>query len=275
MKNILCFYLLLISFNAYNQKLTLVNIEEKRSITGGWDYCTVELKPIGDEVRNFTYYKINEVKSATDSKGLNLMPENPEEYSYTYIPVTENLKINLQKASRSAATMAVNGSVSFIKPTEANGGIIKISGFRGKPEINLSPKGVAFAMYYYDKASLTKKSKVDLEKRMAEVEKLPESEQNFAYEINSLVNGMSYYSEEDLNKTLFFAFNGDNSNILGLEFEDAKGKKIAPVSTSITNKVHTYYFNDEILPSTKVILNMVSAKAVKIVPFVLVGLDLP
>ena len=273
MKNVILLILCLCHLVSLSQKLTLVNIEELRSFSGSWDYCKIELKPIGDDVRNFTYYKINEIKSASDNKGINLKPENPEIHKYK--PLNENVTIALQKASRSATTFSIDGSVSFYKPTEANGGIVKIGGFKGKPEVNLAPKAAPYKLYYYDKITLAKKNTIDEQIRYDNIQKLPEEEQGFASEVNSLVSGIKYYAENDLDNMLFFAFNGDNSTILGMEFQDGKGEKISPVSSSIANSVHTYYFSEKIEPNMKIILNVESAKAVKVFPFVLVGLDLP
>lgn len=273
MKTVMTLFVCYFYVSAFCQKLTLVNVEELRSFSGSWDYCKLELKPIGDDVRNFTFYKINEIKSATDNKGINLKPENQEENKYK--PVTENLTINLQKASRSATTFSIDGSVSFYKPTEANGGIVKIGGFKGKPQINLAPKTAPFKLFYYDKITLSKMNSIDEQTRYDNIQKLPEEEQGFASEVSSLASGMKYYNEEDLDNMLFFAFSGDNSVILSMEFENAKGEKLSPNSTSIANSVHTYYFGEKIEPNMKIILNVESKKAIKIVPFVLVGLDLP
>ena len=273
MKNLFLLVLSLCHLVSYCQKLAMVNIEEQRSFSGSWDNCKVELKPIGDDVRNYTYYKINEIRSASDNKGISIKPENLELNKYK--PVTENLTISLQKASRSATTISIDGSVSFYKPTEANGGIVKIGGFKGKPEVNLSSKTAPYKLYFYDKITLAKKSKIDEQIRYDNIQKLPEEEHGFASEVNSLVSGMKYYNEEDLDRILFFAFSGDHSGILGMEFEDGKGEKMVPISSSIANSVHTYFFGENIEPTMKIILNVESAKSVKIVPFILVGLDLP
>jgi hypothetical protein len=265
------FSLVLICLSA--QKLTMVGIEENRSQSGSWDYCKVEVKPIGDEVRNYSFYKISEIKKAADNKGINLLSETQEPSQYK--PINESLFIQLQKASRSASTISLDGVVSFFKPTEANGGIVKIADFRKKPEVNIAPKSAPFSLFFYDKAALQKQNKTDVETRYKEIEKLPESEKDFAYNVASLVTNLTYYSDDDLNKTVFFIFKGDASSVLSLEFEDAKGKKLTSVSSSVSNNVHTYFFNDVIDPGMKLILNVESPKAVKNVPFVLAGVDLP
>ena len=256
-----------------SQKLSVVNIEELRSLSGSWDYCKIDVKPIGDEIRNYTYYKIDEIKRAVDNKGINLISENQNTPDYKLI--TENITIQLLKPSRSASSITVDGTISLYKPTEANGGIVKLSGFMKKPEVNLAPKGSAFSVFYYDKATLAKKNEVDYMKRYEAIEKLPESERNFASEVSSLASGLTYYAEDDLKKILFFAVGGDNSAILGFEFEDAKGKKISPVSSSSTNVVYTYFFEEIPDPGMKLILNVESIKSVKKNPFSLLGIDLP
>lgn len=268
-------FLLLVSFNFISaQKLSVVGVEENRSHSGSWDYCKIEVKAIGDEIRNFTFYKISEIKKAADNKGINLIPENLEQSGYK--PINENLFIQLQKASRSASTVSLDGIVSFFKPTEANGGIVKLADFRKKTEVNIAPKNAPYSLFYYDKAALQKLNKTaDVETRYKEIEKLPESEKDFAYNVASLITNLSYYSEDDLEKTLFFIVKGDASSVLSLEFEDSKGKKISSLSSSVSNNVHSYFFNDKIEPGIKLILNIDSPKAYKNVPFVLAGVDLP
>ncbi|MBK9568216.1 MAG: hypothetical protein IPO37_24585 [Saprospiraceae bacterium] len=141
--------------------------------------------------------------------------------------------------------------------------------------MNIAPKNAPYSLYYYDKAALQKLSKTDLETRYKEIEKLPDSEKDFAYNVASLVNNLTYYSEDDIQKAIFLVFKGDATSILSLEFEDAKGNRITSVSSSVSNNVHTYFFNDPIDPDIKLLLNIESIKAVKNVPFVLAGLDLP
>lgn len=255
------------------QKLKVVNVEELRSISAGWDYCRIEVKPIGDDIRNYSYYKINELKRAVDNKNINLLPEIMEESKYT--PVEDNTIIQLLKASRSASTVNIDGTISLFKPTEENGGIVKISGFRTKPGVNLAPKGATYSLYFYDKATLQKMGTKDEIQRYEDIEKLPEKDRNFASEVNSLVSGLAYYTEEELENILFFAIGGDNAQILGLEYEDEKGKKIAPMSSSYTDVVYTHYFETKPDAKMKVILNVESQKAIKKVPFSLLAIDLP
>lgn len=255
------------------QKLKVVNVEELRSISSSWDYCKVEVKPIGDDIRNYTYYKINELKRVVDNKGINLLPESMEETKY--VAIDDNSIIQLLKASRSASTINIDGSLSLFKPTEENGGIIKISGFKTKAGVNLAPKGAAFSLFFYDKATLQKMGAKDVNQRYEDIQKLPEADRNFASEVNSLVDNLSYYTETEIDNMIFFAIGGDNSQVMGVDFEDDKGKKISPISSSYTNVVHTYYFETKPDAKMKLILNVESQKAIKKVPFSLLGVDLP
>lgn len=255
------------------QKLKVVNVEELRSITAGWDYCKVEVKPIGDDIRNYTYYKINELKRAVDNKGINLLPESMEDAKYVLID--DNSIIQVLKASRSASTINIDGSLSLFKPTEENGGIVKISGFKTKAGMNLAPKGATFSLFFYDKSTLQKMGTKDVNQRYEDIQKLPEADRNFASEVNSLVDNLSYYTETEIDNMIFFAIGGDYSQVMDVAFEDDKGKKIIPVSSSYTDVVYTYYFETKPDAKMKLILNVESQKAIKKVPFSLLGVDLP
>jgi len=255
------------------QKLKVMSIEENRTIGGSWDYCKIEVMPIGDEIRSFTYYKISELKRAVDNKNINILTDQMEESKY--LPITENTTIQLLKASRAASTINIDGTMSLYKPTEENGGLVKISGFKNKPEVNLAPKNAAYTVHFYDKATLQKMGNSDMNQQFEDIEKLPEKDRNFASEVNALVNGLPYYTEDQLENILFFAIGGDNTQIMGLDFEDEKGIKITPVSTATTNVSYTFYFEFKPDPKMKLILNVESPKAIKKIPFSLLGVDLP
>lgn len=258
---------------AQGQKINIINIEEMRTISGSSDYCKIDLRPFGDELVNYKYYKINEIKRAIDNKGSNLLPEDLQLPAYQ--SVNDYVTVQLLKASRTAGSISIDGSISLYNPTEANGGIVKISGFKNRPEINLGPKGVTYSIHYYDKTTLTKKGNIDYVKRQEAINKLPENERNFASEVNALADGLSYYSEQDLENILFFAVGGDNFKILGFEFEDAKGEKIKPASTTFTNVLYTYYFSEKPDPTMKLVLNVDSPKALTKIPFSVLGAVLP
>ena len=258
---------------AQGQKVNVTNIEEVRTTSGSSEYCKIDLRPYGDELVNYKYYKINEIKRAIDNKGTNLLPEDLP--LPTYASVNDLLTVQLLKTSRTAVSISIDGSISLYNPTVANGGIVKISAFKNRPEINLGPKDVAYSVHYYDKVSLTKKGKIDYVKRQEDINKLPENERNFASEIYALADGLSYYSEQDLENILFFAVGGDNSKILGIEFEDAKGEKIKPASTTFTSVLRTYYFEEKPDPAMNVILNVESPKALTKIPFSVLGAVLP
>lgn len=255
------------------QKLMVTNIEETRSMNGGWDVCMVEVKLIGDEARNFTHYRVNEITSATDNKGINLLKSDDRKTDY--VSVNDNFRIELMKASRSATDISISGSLTMYKPTESNGGIVKINNFTAKPGTNIAPKGSLFSIYYYDNAFLEKRSKMDYEKRLAEIDKLSGREKEIAQELDFLVQSTSYYSPEEMDRSLFFLVEGDTKHLVGIEFENSKGKKVEPMSSSKSNMIYTYYFDSKPENNMKMVLNLETPKSTKLVPFTLKGVDLP
>ncbi|MFZ1751508.1 MAG: hypothetical protein WAU01_15015 [Saprospiraceae bacterium] len=256
-----------------SQNVTVTNIEESRTLDAHYDFCRINIQPIGDEILNYSFYKVQQIISAMDSKGVNLVGETELEKEYKNME--ESFSIILKKASRSATNISVDGILHLFKPTEANGGIIKLSGITKKPEINLAPKDAKFKVFYYDKQTMLKKNAVDVNERYDLIQKLPENEQEFANEINNLVSSVSYYSDEDLDRALFFVVNGDKSSLLGMTFEDAKGKKIAPYSSSISGGLYIYFFDYNIDPNMKVVLNVENQKAIKSIPFSVRNVILP
>lgn len=264
--------LLLVSL-AFGQKLMLTNIEETRTTNSSWDACFVEVKLIGDEARNYSFYRINEITSAVDNKGINLIREADRKPDF--VPVTDNLRIELMKASRSATDITITGTMTLYKPTEANGGLVKVSGFRSKPGVNIAPKGSLFSLYYYDRATLEKRSKIDPNQRRAEIDKLSGKERDLAEELEFLVQGISYYSEDELEKSVYLIVGGDSNALVGIDFESGNGKPVRPSSSYKSNLVHNYYFDNAPEANMKLVLNIENPKAAKVVPFTLKGIDLP
>ena len=256
-----------------SQKLMLTNIEETRTTSGSWDVCYVEVKLIGDEARNYSFYRINEITSAVDNKGINLIKEmdrKPE-----YLPITDNFRIELMKASRSATDISITGTMTLYKPTEANGGLVKVPNFRSKPGTNIAPKGSLFSIYFYDKATLEKRSKIDPNQRRAEIDKLSGRERDVAEELEYMVQGLNYYTNDELENSVFLIVDGDTKTLVGIEFEGSNGKTIRPMSSYKSNLVHNYYFESKPEAAMKLVLNIENPKAAKVVPFTLKGIDLP
>ncbi|MBK9256387.1 MAG: hypothetical protein IPM42_12940 [Saprospiraceae bacterium] len=270
----LLFYLAIVTLASLDaQKLMVTQIEETRSTNGSWDFLNLEVKLIGDEVRNYTYYRLNEITSAVDNKGINLLKEDLSKRDY--VPISESFRIEMMKASRSATDVTVSGTMSLYKPTEANGGLVKIAGFKSKPGVNIAPKGALYSMFYYDTATLQKLATTDQNKRYEDMDKLSGVERDKASELEFFIQSLNYYSPEELDNSLFFIVTGDSKSIVSMEFENASGKKLSPSSSTKSELSYTLYFNEKPDANIKMILNTENPKAVKILPFTLKGVDLP
>ena len=266
------FYLMMTSFLS-GQRLMVSNIEERRTTTGEWDYMNVICRLIGDDARKYDFYKIGEITEASDNVGIKLLAESA--YSNEYVPISETITIGLMKAARSATSISISGTIALYKPTEANGGIAKISGFVSKPNTNLAPKGSLYGLTYIDANSLKKMAEVSEEDRYNKYDKLPEAERRAQYDLEYFIQSVAYYSEQEIDNSLFFILSGDISNIVKLEFENSKGKKFSPTMSSKTEYSHQYVFEEKPDKDWRLVLTLENNKAVKTIPFTLKGVDLP
>lgn len=279
MKRPLFFLLMLLPAGiGFSQKVSVAGVQENRSTTDDYfgNRCEVNLKLSGDEVRRYKYARISSLTKAADDQGFDLI--DPEELDFDYEEVDDNfmeLKLVLRTTSRKASVIKeLKGEIILFNPTEANGGMVNIAGFKGKPNTNLVPASAPFKMVYMDKKAYETFYQSNKDKTEAQLKKMPEATRLMTRMLLEAFDSFSLIDDET--NQLPFLVEGDVDKLVDVKFTDADGNPIDTNGTMTMNgNLKIYYFNEEPQPKWKMTVIMESGKSVTKIPFSLADIDLP
>lgn len=269
---------LLLTSVAFSQKISVSEINEKRSTSDNNSYnneCEIELKISGDEVRKYKFVKINKITKAIDDQGVDLINEDRTNFDYSKIDQTAKIKLETKIASRKAKTIKeLSGEVYLYNPNVANGSEIKIPNYQKKTNVNLIPGKSDIQIVYLTKESYAKYVQENKDKKAEELKKLPEAARQLAEGLLGAFDGLFSSDDSDRNQVSFYV-NGDKSKFVDLYFEDATGKKIERNGSMRNSNLLTYYFEENPNPNWKMVINIETDKSTKKIPFKLIDIELP
>lgn len=269
---------LLLTSVAFSQKISVSEINEKRSTSDNNSYnneCEIELKISGDEVRKYKFVKINKITKAIDDQGVDLINEDRTNFDYSKIDQTAKIKLETKIASRKAKTIKeLSGEVYLYNPNAVNGSEIKIPNYQKKTNVNLIPGKSDIQIVYLTKESYAKYVQENKDKKAEELKKLPEAARQLAEGLLGAFDGLFSSDDSDRNQVSFYV-NGDKSKFVDLYFEDATGKKIERNGSMRNSNLFTYYFEENPNPNWKMVINIETDKSTKKIPFKLVDIELP
>ncbi|MFN4146149.1 MAG: hypothetical protein ACK4GN_10030 [Runella sp.] len=265
----------LLSFQVLSQKLTLVSLEDRRSLGNSYfgNRCEIELKTAGDEARKYKYVKIVALTKAIDSEGTDLLREKAEKYDYEPIG-EEKIKIEIKNPMRKATAIAeLAGTLSFFNPTEANGAILKVANFQSKPNVNLLPKNAPVSVAFFTKESLEKLKKEQQAQREAKMKQLDPLSRQLAEGLMGLIEGFSSFGGEN---ELSFLIEGETQKLVDIKFEDATGKEIKRMGRFVSGgNLFSYSFESKPAPDWRMRVLVETKNSVSTVPFSLKNIELP
>lgn len=271
------FITLLWASATFSQKVTLVSLEDRRSIGNSYfgNRCEIELKTTGDEVRKYKYVKIKGIIRAVDSENVDLLKEKEEKYDYQEIG-EEKLKIELKNPLRKATSIKeIAGTLGLYNPTEANGAVVKVANFQAKPNINLLPKSAPVSVTFFTKESVEKLAKEQKAQREAEIKKLDESTRKVAEGLMALVEGFGAIGMGSENELSFYV-DGDFAKFVDIKFEDETGREMKRTGRFISgSNLHTYSFSEKPTSKWRLRILLETSTSVKSVPFSLKDIELP
>jgi len=266
-----------LSFALFSQKVSVSGVNEQRS-TGESSYgnrCDIELKISGDEVRKYKFVKVTKLTKAVDDQDLDLlMDEEDNDFEYEEIEEDGRVKLQTKIPSRKATVIKeLSGELSMYGPTEANGGIVRISNYQAKANTNLLPENAGVKLVYLTKESVEKYTKEQSKKKEEELKKMPAAARELAELLMNAFEGFSGFGYDE--KQAMFVMDGDEGKLVDLYFEDANGKKIDRNGYTKSGNLIAYYYDEKPNPNWKLVLNIESAGSIKKVPFSLINIDLP
>lgn len=257
-------------------KVSVNKIDETRSTSdGSFDSkCEIELKISGDEVRKYKFVKVSKITKVLDDQDLDLLKDDKNDFEYKEIDEDAKVEIETKIPARKATVIKeLSGELSLYSPTEANGAVIKISGYQSKTNSNLLPVTAGVQLVYLTKESIEKYTKEQKLKKEEELKKLPELARKMAESMMKAFEGLSNFSDDPNQAT--FLIEGDESKLVDLFFEDANGKRIERNGRSQNNNIVSYGLEEKPNPTWKLVLNIETATSTKKVPFKLINIELP
>ena len=276
MKNSITFVLLFVTRLTIAQNITITKIEENRSDTKSSfsNNIKLELKVAGDEIRKYKSIKLAQITKATDDQGLDLFKKNTFDTKYNAIDIDGNVEVEIQKASRKAATIkSLEGIIHLYNPTIENKGELRIQNLTKKTNENLLPASIPLKLVYLTKESLTK-YKTDMQKKKEEdIKKLPEATRKMAEALLGLFDNLSEISDAETELT--FLMEGDESKLVDIYFIDDKGEKIERNGYFKSGSLITYPFSKKIEPNWTMVINVETDQSIKKIPFKLSNIVLP
>lgn len=268
---------LVLSMSIFSQKVSVKEINEKRS-TSEDSYnnkCEVVLKVSGDESRKYKFVKISKISKAIDDQDLDLIDEKHVEYNYLNLDNDSKIEFDLKIPSRKAVEIKeISGEISLYNPTELNGGLVKIANYTSKTNHNLLPNNSPVQIVYLTKEFLDKYIKANKDKKEEELKKMPEIARKMTEALLVAFDGLFGF-DDDNGSQAYFYISGDDSKFVELYFEDVNAKKIERKGNSSNNGLYSYSFGEKLNPNWKLILSIESGASTKKVPFKLLDIELP
>lgn len=266
-----------ISLVSFSQKVTVGNVTEQRSTGDGYynNRCDIELKVTGDEVRKYKFVRVAMLTRAIDDQGLDLLlKEDENDFEYEEIEQDGRVSIQTKISSRKSTVIKeLSGELYLYGPTEANGGLLRISNYQAKANTNLLPENFGMKLVFLNEASIAKYTNDQRAKREAELKKLTGPAKELAELLLNALDGISGFGD-DPNQAMF-VIDGDESKLVELYFEDESGKKVERNGYSKSGNLIVYYYNEKPAPNWKLVLNVETEGSIKKIPFKLLDIDLP
>jgi hypothetical protein len=277
-KNMLIIGCILLVSNALSgQKVSFYSIYEQRS--SGESYfgnrCDFGLRVEGPEIAQYKQVKVAKLTKAVDDLGTDMLNEDDVQ-EMTYEEISQDAVLNVRTglpARKATKIKELSGELHLYNPTEANGGILKISNYQSSTNKNLIPENHGITLLYVTKESLAQFAKAHKQKNENDLKKMSEKERSIA-DILVDASESSYDFGDDENQAMFI-IDGKMEALVDLYFEDAKGQKIDRNGYMKTGGRMTYYYEEKPAPGWKLVLNIETPASVKVVPFSLKDIVLP
>lgn len=267
---------LLYSYTLLAQKVTLVSLEDRRSLGTSYfgNRCELELKTTGDEVKKYKYVKIKGLTRAVDNEGTDLLNDKADKADYAEIG-DEKLKIELKNPMRKATSIKeIAGTLDLYNPTEANGAIVKMANFQARPNVNMLPQKAPLSIVFFTKESVEKLAKQEKAEREAKMKQLDPATREIAAGLMALVEGFGSGMAGE--NELSFYVNGDTGKLVDIKVEDETGKEVRRSGRYISgDHLHTYSYDEKPNPKWKIKILIETPASVKSVPFSLKDVELP
>ena len=263
---------------SFAQALTPSVGEVKDSRTTGEFFAEleVELKFIGDEMSQYKAVR-SQIETATDDTGKNLIEQKNEEPTFEELGgygSKNSIRLKFKNPARKAAVISqMKGKFEFYNPEADPNATVKIDHFLGKTGKLVSNTALSNAGI-----SLTILTNEDLEKRRAEEQKKAQEEARKQGATEDMIQAMGsmmggFFGTGD--NTISYEIEDPKKRLVSFRVVDAGGKEIDRQSIMTSGNTRQVDYQSKVPADATLELQLLTDKAVAMIPVDLSNIALP
>jgi hypothetical protein len=275
----LCIALALVTSANAQVHAQLGDVKDTRTTGQFFGGLEVEIKLLGDAIAEAESIR-TVVKTAVDDTGRDLVDREKEKNEFEKQngrgSQSSALRLNLKNPARKANTIKeLTGEADLFVPKNDPDSIVKVDDFQklgGKPVASpaLSAAGIELVAFTKEQAEAEKAKKAEEAKKSAKAN-LGEALSGAFGQMFGMGGGPN-----DITVQL----KDPNGKLVGVEFQDANGKKIesngwSSMGDRKDKETKTYNFQQKLPDTTRLVVYISTPKSMEIVPFTLKDVFLP
>lgn len=271
------------------------SVNESRRNDGFSSVLQVDLKVVGDVLKDAKGIRVT-VERAVDETGKNLLDEKKAEKDFKEISLQgENrtkLSLELKPSERKAAVIKeISGFLEIFLPTKDPKSVITVAGVMkgaGKPLVNPALKAAGLEVTVWTREQFEVRKKAEEERIRKEQEEkrkkggaqpMEELGELLVAGLSKLFGGMFGGFDELSENSIVLTVKDPNAKLLGIEFEDAKGKALktgrSSSSGSQDGRTSVFDLDEKLTDTARVKFAILTPASISKVPFKLVNVALP
>ena len=252
------------------------DVTDNRTTGGFSSECKVELKFTGDAAADAQSVRRVQLIEATDSTGRNLIPQKEDETGSHFMHFgqssgTLSTEVKLRNPSRNATAIKIlKGQVELFNPTEANGGLLTITGILQHPAEPV--QNPALAKYNIQLMYLTKEA-YDAKKK--ELESQQKGDDKLGAAFGELFKGMFGGMMSDSKNSIQLYIKDPDKRIIDLKFVDGQGKELKNNQSWSTDNFKSTSFESPPPADTQLRIQLATPESLKTFSFQVENIALP
>ena len=257
-------------------QVSVGDVTDNRATGGFSSECKVELKFTGDAAADAQSVRRVQLTEATDSTGRDLIPKKDDEMGSHFMNFGQSsgalkTEAKLRNPSRNAtAIKMLKGQVELFNPTEANGGLLTITGILQHPAEPV--QNPALAKYNIQLMYLTKEA-YDAKKK--ELESQQKGDDKLGAAFGELFKGMFGGMMSDSKNSIQLYIKDPDKRIIDLKFVDGQGKELKNNQSWSTDDFKSTSFESPPPADTQLKIQLATPESLKTYSFQVENIALP
>lgn len=284
MKTIVAFLLLSVSSHAVDLRVSVGDLEDRRSTGEHFNRLEVKLKLTGDDLSKSEAVKVD-VSKAVDDTGRDLLKTDDSFFREEFKPIESSnpnrfeISLDLKNPARKASILAeLSGTLSVLMPEADPAAIVTLEDYptlSAKPITNAALKNAGIEMRLFNKGDNAKLKAESRALRAADRKAKGSGLSGWLKEAvgdafaDALTGNLG--SDDDIS----FLIQDPQKRIVKIEFADRDGKEIRRNSSWRSAKSQGYTFRDGLPPDAKIRIYLSTEKSLVKLPFQFKSIELP